>query len=200
MDDPGARRDHAQVPEGALGPAQELVALAVPLVLAGDVEGEGVGGPEPVDLDRVVDHQVRGDERVDPGRVAAQGCHRVAHGREVHHGGHAGEVLEDDPGRHERDLGRDAGAGAPAGEDPHVGLLDHASAGVAEDVLEEDLHRGRRPTEVRTVGERRQAVEVGEPRAQAGSGAERVAGRHGWSSLARGGERAAGGATLLPQE
>ena len=91
-------------------------------------------------------------------------------------------------------------AGAPAGEEPHVGLVDDAAARVAEDVLEEDLHRDRRPPEVRAAGERREAVEVGEAGAEAGSGAERIAGRHGWSSLARGGGRAADGATLSPQE
>ena len=48
--------------------------------------------------------------------------------------------------------------------------------------------------------ERREAEGVGEAGAEAGSGAERIAGRHGWSSLARGGGRAAGGATLSPQE
>jgi hypothetical protein len=37
--------------KAVLRPAQELVALAVALVLALDVEGEGVGGAEAVDLD-----------------------------------------------------------------------------------------------------------------------------------------------------
>src|SRR3990172_5892827 len=47
----------AQVGEGGLRPAQELVALAVALVLAGHVEGEGVAGPIAVDLDGVVDDE-----------------------------------------------------------------------------------------------------------------------------------------------
>jgi hypothetical protein len=39
-------------------------------------------------------------------RVAARGLgHRVAHGGEVDDGRHAGEVLEDHAGRHERELG-----------------------------------------------------------------------------------------------
>ena len=41
VDDARAGRDDAQVAERRLGPAQELVALAVALVLAGDVEREG---------------------------------------------------------------------------------------------------------------------------------------------------------------
>ena len=66
-----------------LGPAQELVALAVALVLALDVEGERARRAEQVDLDGVVDDEVGRDERVDPRRVAADVRHRVAHDREV---------------------------------------------------------------------------------------------------------------------
>ena len=146
MDDPGARRHHPQAAERRLGPAQELVALAVPLVLAGDVEGEGAGRPEAVDLDRVVDDEVRRDERVHAGRVAAEVGHRVAHRREVHDRRDAGEVLEDDPGRHERDLGLAAGARPPGGEAPaRPPRATMPAAGVAEDVLEEDLQGDRAP-------------------------------------------------------
>ena len=49
-------------------------------------------------------------------RVAAEVGHRVAHDREVDDGGHAGEVLEDDPRRHERDLGLGGDARPPGGE------------------------------------------------------------------------------------
>jgi len=79
VDDARARRDDAQVAECGLRPAQELVALAVPLVLARDVEREGARGPELVDLDRVVDHEVRGYEGIHARGIAAQVRHRVAH-------------------------------------------------------------------------------------------------------------------------
>ena len=59
MDDAGPGRHDPQVAERGLGPAQQLVALDVALVLALDVEGEGAGRPELVDLDRVVDDEVR---------------------------------------------------------------------------------------------------------------------------------------------
>ena len=58
MADAGARRHDAEVVEGALAPAQELVALAVALELELDVLLEGIGVAEVVDHDRVVDHQV----------------------------------------------------------------------------------------------------------------------------------------------
>ena len=105
MDDPGPGRHDPQVAERGLRPAQELVALAVALVLALDVEGERAARPELVDLDRVVDDEIGRDERVDEGRVATEVGHRVAHDREVDDRRDAGEVLEEHPGRHERDLG-----------------------------------------------------------------------------------------------
>ena len=83
MDDPGPGRHDAQVAERGLRPAQQLVALAVALVLALDVDRERAGAAPGVDLDRVVDHEVGGHERVDLRRVAAEVGHRVAHRREV---------------------------------------------------------------------------------------------------------------------
>jgi hypothetical protein len=53
----------------------------------------------------VVDDQLGRAERVDLGRVTAQGLHGLAHRGQVDHGWHAGQVLQDDPGRGELDLG-----------------------------------------------------------------------------------------------
>ncbi len=89
VDDPGPGRHHAQVAERGLGPAQQLVALAVALVLALHVEGERAGRPEPVDLDGVVDDEVGRDQRVDQARIAAELGHRVAHHGQVDDGRHA---------------------------------------------------------------------------------------------------------------
>ena len=63
MADPGRRRDDAEVVERLLAPAQEGVALLVSLVVAVGVDVEGAGVAEGVDLDRVVDHEVDGDQR-----------------------------------------------------------------------------------------------------------------------------------------
>ncbi len=67
----------------ALAPAQERVALLVALELELGVVRERLRGAERVDLDRVVDHQLGGDQRVDLLRVAADLGHRVAHRRQV---------------------------------------------------------------------------------------------------------------------
>ena len=83
VDDAGAGRDDLEVVEGALAPAQELVALAVALVLDLDVALERLGRAEDVGDDGVVDDHLGRRQRVDLGRVAAEVGHRLAHGGEV---------------------------------------------------------------------------------------------------------------------
>ena len=155
---PGPGRHDTEVAERGLGPAQELVALAVAFVLALDVERERPGRPEPIDLDRVVDDEVGRHERVDRRRIAAEVGHRVAHDREVHDRRDAREVLQDDPRRHERDLGlgRLARAARRSGSSTSASR-DDAAAGVAEQVLEQDLDRDRGRAEVDAIRRRRRA-------------------------------------------
>ena len=83
VDDARAGRHDAQAGERGLRPAQQLVALAVALVLALDVEVERVGRSEAVDLDGMVDDQVGRHERLDQSGVAADVGHRVAQRGEV---------------------------------------------------------------------------------------------------------------------
>ncbi len=186
MDDAGPGRHDPEAAERRLGPAEQLVALAIALVLALDVEREGARRPEGVDLDRVVDDQVGRDERVDPGRVAAEVGHRVAHDREVDDGRDAGQVLEDHPGGHERQLRFARTAGAPCREGLDIGRADDASTGLPEDVLEQDLDRDRGGRQVEPVGQRREPPDVGQPGTERSSGIERVGRGHG-SSFRRGG-------------
>ena len=89
----------------------------------------------------MVDHEVRRDQRVDPRRIAAQVRHRVAHHGQVDDGRDAGEVLEDHPRRHERDLGLGGRTGAPSREGLDILAADDPAAGVAEDVFEQDPQR-----------------------------------------------------------
>jgi hypothetical protein len=104
VDDAGARRHDLQPVEGALAPAQELVALAVALELELDVALQRVAGAEDVGDHGVVDHELRRHERVDLRRVAAEVGHGLAHGGEVDDGRDAGEVLQDHAGGRELDL------------------------------------------------------------------------------------------------
>jgi hypothetical protein len=107
---------------------------------------ERVGGAEEVDLHGVVDDQVGRHHGVDAGRVSAHGLEPVAHGGEIHHGGHAGEVLEHHPARHERDVGARVGR-APGRDGADVVLGHVGAAGVPQHVLEQDPDRERKPVE-----------------------------------------------------
>ena len=106
MADAGARRHNAEVVEAPLAPFQERVALHVAFIFAVHVRLEGRGVAEFVDHDRVVDHQVDRDQRVDLLGVAAKRLDRVAHRGQVDHGGHAGEILHQHAGRAIGDLAR----------------------------------------------------------------------------------------------
>ena len=104
VDDPRARWDDLEVVEGALPPAQECVALAVPLELELGVPDDREPARELVDLHRVVDHELDGEERIDLLRVAAEVVHGVPHRCEIDDRGHSREVLQEDARRGERDL------------------------------------------------------------------------------------------------
>ena len=137
MHDAHARRHDAEGPEGALGPAQQLVALGVALVLAVDVAAVRGVAAEGIDLHRVVDDEVAGHERVDSLGVDARARDRRAHRGEVDDGGHTREVLQHDAGRRERNRGAGGGLG-PARERLDVGLLHVQAAGRPKQALEQD--------------------------------------------------------------
>jgi len=139
--DARAGRHHLELVEGGLPPAQEAVALMVALVLDVDVLGESVRGAEDVRDDGVVDHQLGRSQRVDLRRVAAERHHGLAHGGQVHDAGHAGEVLHDDPGRGELDLGVRLGRRVPGGQRADVAGGDVRAVLSAQQVLQQDLER-----------------------------------------------------------
>ena len=139
--DAGAGRHHAQAVERLLAPAQELIALAVALVLELDVAPERHRLARRVDLHRVIDDQVGRSNRAHQLRRAAQLGEGLAHGGQIHHRRHAGEVLQDDAGRAERDLAGGRGRRIPARHRLDV-LAGHALVVlVAQEVLEQDAQR-----------------------------------------------------------
>jgi hypothetical protein len=146
--DPGRRRDHVEVVEGGLSPAQELVALPVALELQLGVARERVRAGERVDLNAVVHHQIHRDLRVDPGRIPAEPGHGRAHGGQVDHGGHAGEVLQQHPGRLERDLDSGRVARIVGGQGLDVFAGDQPAVLGSQHRLEQDLDRVRQAAQV----------------------------------------------------
>ena len=134
---PGAGRDHAEIIEGILPPAQKRIAFAVALHLDIDVLLEGAGAGKPVDHHRVVDHQVHRGQRVDALRIAAGLGHRGAHGGQVDHGGHAGEVLHQYPGRAVLDFPVAAPLFEPGGQGLEVGFGNGLAVFPAQQVLQQ---------------------------------------------------------------
>ena len=161
--DPHAGWHRTEVAEGALGPADELVALHVAPVLNGDVGVVGGRVARTLGDHGVVDHELDRDERVHLGGVAAQAGERVAHGGEVHDGGHAGEVLHEHPLRGEGDLVRGIarpltvalGVGAPVRHGDDVVGRDVRPVLVPQEVLQQDLDGIGQARDVVALAERR---------------------------------------------
>jgi hypothetical protein len=141
--DAGAGRDDLEVVEGGLPPAQELVPLAVALVLELDVLLEGVRRAEEVGDDGVIDDELGRSERIDLLRVSAEGADRLAHGGEVDDARNAGEILHDHAGRGELDLGVGLGRGLPRSDGLDVVLRDVGAVLRAQQVLEQHLEAER---------------------------------------------------------
>ena len=146
--DAGAGRHDAEVTEGGLAPAQELVTLAVALELAPDIGAEGIRAAVAVHHDRVVDDEVHRAQRVDLLRVAAELGHGVAHGGKIDHSRHAGEVLHQHARGPEGDLGARAALLQPGAEARDVIDRDRAPVLVPEQVLGEDAQRDRQARKI----------------------------------------------------
>ena len=143
MDDTGTRRNDLEVVEGRLAPAEELVALAVALVLDFDVALEGILATEEVGDDGVVDNQFGRSKRVDLLRVTAKLENSLTHRGKVNDAGNASEVLHDDAGRRELNLGVRLSLRVPRAK--RVDLLGGDVLAVlgAQQVFEEDLEAER---------------------------------------------------------
>ena len=120
--DPGTRRDHLELTQRVLAPAQEREPLVVAAELQVHVALERVRPAEHVSDHRMVDHQLGGNQRIDLARIAAEFGHRLAHDGQVHHRRHAGQVLHDHPCRAELDFGGRLGRRIPARESGDVRL------------------------------------------------------------------------------
>jgi len=138
VNDAHGRGNHAKVLEGFLTPAEEFVALAIALELEFDVFKKCVGRAKAIDLDRMVDHQIDGYERIDFSGIAAQSMHGVAHGGQIDHCRHARKILEHYPGGLERHFHADGLMGVPKGQVFYVGFGDLVAVAIAEHGFEQD--------------------------------------------------------------
>ena len=139
VDDSGIWRHHAEIAERGLAPAEQDVALAIALEFEERIEVERIRSAEVIHLDGVVDHQVGGQQRIGAAGIAAHGGQSVTHRGQIHHAGHAGEILQQDARRHEADL-FDAGA-VTARHGRHI-LCSHALAVfIAQQILQQNPYR-----------------------------------------------------------
>ena len=143
--DAGIGRHDQKIVERVLGPPQELVTLAVAIELQLGIDSEGVTPCEHISDDRVVDHQLNRNQRVDPPRITSQRDDRVAHRDEVDNARHTGEVLQQHAGWGELDLDPMVGRRIPRRE--RVDLVrGHGDAVFAsQQVLEQDLQAVGKP-------------------------------------------------------
>jgi hypothetical protein len=101
-----------------------------------------------VDLHRVIDDQLGRQQRVDPGGVAAQAPHRLAHGGQIDHRGNAGEILQQDAAGLKGDLVGGLGLGLPAGQRADVGGAHRAPVLRAQQILQQDAQRKRQTVRI----------------------------------------------------
>jgi hypothetical protein len=143
MNDSGVRRDDLEIVEGFLSPAEEGIPLAVARELELGVQLKRVGLREIVHLHRMVDHEFDRLQRVHTAGVAAEPDDAVAHRREVHDGGNAGEVLQEHARGREGNLLLDVALQIPPGQRFDVPGLHEPAVFVAQQVFEQDFHRIR---------------------------------------------------------
>ena len=104
MNDARVRRNHLEVAERRLAPAQERVTLAIALKLDLRVLRQSIGRTVVIHLHRVVDDQLSGCQRIHLLRIAAELANGFAHRGKIDDAGDAGEVLHDHACRREGNL------------------------------------------------------------------------------------------------
>jgi hypothetical protein len=88
----------------------------------------------------MVDDELRWLQRVDLLRVAAHGSHGITHGGQIYDRGHPGEILEQNPGRHEGDLDRRLRLWVPPGNRLDVFRGNRFPVLSPQEILEQDAH------------------------------------------------------------
>ena len=141
--DADPRRHDLEPVECLHAPLEKLVAGPVAAELDLHVGLEGVGSRPLVDLDGVVDDEGDRHQGLDDPGVLSEPLDRRPHGGQIHEQRHPGEVLENDAGHDERDLGRALGLRLPGGQRPDVVFLDSLAVAVAQEGFDDDAQADR---------------------------------------------------------
>ena len=121
-------------------PLEEFVALAVALEFHFEIEREGLGVPEEIDLHGVIDDEVDGDEWLDDPGIFAESLDCTPHGGEIDEERDAGEVLKDDAGYDEGNLFLGGRSGFPIGKGADVLGVDLLAVTIPENTFEDDAN------------------------------------------------------------
>ena len=143
MNDSGVRRNHPEIPECVLTPAEKRVAFPVPRELEFSVQRERVGPAEIIHLHRVVDDELHRLQRVHLVGIAAEPHDAVPHRRQIDDARNTGKVLQQHARGHERDLALRRALHVPARQRLDIGRFHEAAVLVAKQIFEEDLERVR---------------------------------------------------------
>ena len=138
VDDSGVGRDDPEILERGLAPPKKRVSLLVAHELELRVQLEGVPFGEVIDLHGMIDDEFDGLQRVHFLRIAAEPDDAVAHRSEIDDGRHAGEVLQQDTRRHERNLFLRLRRDVPLRERLNVVAVDEAAILPAQEIFEQD--------------------------------------------------------------
>ena len=96
----------------------------------------------------MIDDQFRRLQRIDLLRIAAQRLHGIAHGGQIHHRRHAGEILHQHARGAEGDLGVGLGLRIPVEQGLDVAARDGLAVFVAQQVFQQYFERIGQPRNV----------------------------------------------------
>jgi hypothetical protein len=145
MHDTDTRRDDFESFEGLHAPLEKLITRLVAFEFHFHVQAQGVGRGGEIDLNRVVDDQIDGDERFDHFRFFIQARGGGAHGGEINQKRHASEILQNDARDDEGDFRGAIGGRFPIRERANVLFADFFTVEIAEHRFEHDANANGEP-------------------------------------------------------
>jgi hypothetical protein len=138
MNDSNSRRDHLEGLECLHAPFEKFIAFAIPLELDFHVPLKRVRAAPEINLNRMINDQVNGHERLDEGGIFTESSYRGTHCREVYEQWNPGKILEYDAGDDKRNLGRSLGCRLPVGKCTNVIFFDFFSVTIPKNRFEND--------------------------------------------------------------
>ena len=178
MDNAAGRGDGLEIGQRLLTPFQEGVPFHVSVILDVQIEVKCIAvGTGNIHLHRVVNDQINGHLWIDFFRIAAHLDHGISKCRQVHDGGHAGEILKNHTGRAKGDFAS-LSVRRPCGNGTNVLLRDEETIVTTQRALQQNPHRIGEVRGGNTVGIQGIKREIIATDSEGASCVERVQSRH----------------------